>query len=85
MEKLIMIKCPSCKDDFPLKRKELGYKVCIKCSTEKPKVAINTVNGEGDHIWNDILIMHQDQVAGISKRAVETGGRQKDYDYDNQD
>lgn len=71
MYNLEMVKCPSCKQDYPLKRKELGYTCCINCSTEKPKVAISTINGEGDHTWNDILLMEQDTVNNITRREKE--------------
>ena len=33
MEKLEMIVCPKCENPMPLKRKELGYHVCVNCST----------------------------------------------------
>ena len=69
-----MIPCPKCGNDFPLKRKELGYHVCINCSTVKPKVAITTVEGEGDHTYNDIIIMDQDQAMAIARKAAELSG-----------
>lgn len=80
MQKLQMIKCPSCKQDFPLKRKQLGYKVCIQCSEEKPKVAVNTINGQGDHTWNDVLIMDQDKAHGIATKAAELKGKKVDLE-----
>jgi hypothetical protein len=80
MQELQMIKCPSCKQNFPLKRKQLGYRICIECSQEKPKVAVNTVNGQGDHTWNDILIMEQEKAQGITKRAAELEGKQADVE-----
>ena len=39
---LKMIPCPKCGNDFPEKRKELGYHVCVNCSTVKPLVGITT-------------------------------------------
>ena len=54
---LEMIPCPKCGNDFPKKRKELGYHVCISCSTVKPVVGVTTVEGSGDHTYNDIIIM----------------------------
>lgn len=70
-----MIPCPKCQEDFPLKRKELGYHVCVNCSTTKPRVAITTVEGTGDHTWNDIIIMDQDQAAAIARKEAEVMGR----------
>lgn len=80
MQELQMIKCPRCKQDYPLKRKQLGYKFCINCSQEKPKVAVNTVNGQGDHTWNDILIMEQEKAQGITKRAAELKNKKVDVE-----
>ena len=52
---LVMIDCPKCGKDFPKKRKELyNYHTCVNCSTTKPKVGITTVEGTGDHTYNDI-------------------------------
>ena len=46
---LQMINCPACNQDkLPVKRKELGYHVCVDCSTAKPVVGITTVEGSGD-------------------------------------
>ena len=77
---LEMIPCPKCGNDFPLKRKELGYHVCINCSTVKPKVAITTVEGEGDHTYNDIIIMDQDQAMAIARKAAELSGMRADLE-----
>lgn len=77
---LEMIPCPKCGNDFPLKRKELGYHVCINCSTVKPKVAITTVEGEGDHTYNDIIIMDQDQAIAIARKAAELSGMKADLE-----
>lgn len=80
MQKLEMIKCPNCREDFPLKRKELGYNICINCSQEKPKVAVSTVNGQGDHTWNDVIIMDQDKAHGIARKAAELKGKKIDLE-----
>ncbi len=83
-----MIPCPKCQQDFPLKRKELGFHVCINCSTTKPVVAITTVEGSGDHTWNDIIIMDQDKAATIAKKEAEVMGRKVDIemlDFDEDD
>lgn len=82
-----MIPCPKCGNDFPLKRKELGFHVCVNCSTSKPKVAITTVEGTGDHTYNDIIIMDQDQAIAIARKAAELSGMRADLeiiDFDNE-
>jgi hypothetical protein len=73
--KLEMIPCPKCGNDFPLKRKELGYHVCVNCSTAKPVVGITTVEGTGDHTYNDLIIMDQDKARAIANKAAELSGQ----------
>ena len=72
---LEMIECPKCGNDFPLKRKELGYHVCVNCSTTKPVVGVTTVEGSGDHTYNDIIIMPQDQYLSIKRKEAELLGK----------
>lgn len=79
--KLEMIKCPKCGEDFPLKRKELGYHVCVNCSTAKPVVGITTVEGTGDHTYNDIIIMDQDRARSIAMKEAELKGTKVDIEY----
>ena len=84
-----MLKCPAC-GEYTLhpKRKELGYHVCVNCSSAKPVVAITTVEGSGDHTWNDIIIMDQDKAASIAKKEAEVMGRRVDIemiDFDEDD
>lgn len=72
---LEMIPCPKCGNDFPLKRKELGYHVCVNCSTTKPVVGITTIEGSGDHTYNDIIIMDQDKARSIAQKEAELSGK----------
>ena len=73
---LQMTKCPACSEDkLPVKRKELGYHVCVDCSTAKPVVGITTVEGSGDHTYNDIIIMDQDRALSIQAAADEIAGK----------
>ena len=74
MMKLKMIPCPKCGNDFPEKRKELGYHVCVNCSTTKPVVGITTVEGTGDHTYNDLIIMDQDKARAIAQKEAELKG-----------
>ena len=73
--KLKMIPCPRCGNDFPEKRKELGYHVCVNCSTVKPVVGITTVEGSGDHTYNDIILMDQDKARSIAEKEAELSGK----------
>ena len=72
---LEMIPCPRCEKDFPLKRKELGYHVCVNCSTVEPVVGITTVEGTGDHTYNDLIIMDQSRYRAIAEKAAELTGK----------
>tara|TARA_B100000900_G_C20466418_1_gene669485 strand:- start:107 stop:490 length:384 start_codon:yes stop_codon:yes gene_type:complete len=85
---LQMTTCPACSEDkLPVKRKELGYHVCVDCSTAKPVVGITTVEGSGDHTYNDIIIMDQDRALSIQAAADEIAGKKShlevlDFDKD---
>ena len=71
-----MIPCPKCGNDFPELRKTLySYHVCVNCSTTKPVVGITTVEGTGDHTYNDIIIMDQDRALAIERAANEAMGK----------
>ena len=59
--KLKMMKCPKCEGEMPVKRRELGYHVCINCSTESAKRGIPVMRGTGDHTWVDLEVMTQEQ------------------------
>lgn len=86
MEALEMTTCPSCKEDvLPVKRVELGYHVCINCSTAKPVVGITTVEGTGDHTYNDIIIMDQDKARKIAYAEANAKGRKANLEMINLD
>ena len=77
---LEMIPCTKCGNDFQMKRKELGYHVCVNCSSVKPVVGITTVEGSGDHTYNDMIIMDQDRAAAIASKAAELAGKKVDIE-----
>jgi hypothetical protein len=57
-----MILCTSCKEKMPeLRLTKFGYKTCVDCSTIGAYKAVSTINGTGDHTWNDIQIMTPEQ------------------------
>lgn len=73
---LEMIPCPKCGNDFPKLRKELyGYHVCVNCSTVEAVVGITTVEGSGDHTYNDLIIMDQKRAKAIAEKEAELSGR----------
>ena len=59
--KLEMMECPQCGSPMPVKRRKLGYHVCVNCSTESPKRGIPVMRGSGDHTWVDLEVMTQEQ------------------------
>ena len=63
-----MIKCTKCKENMPeLRLSKFGYEVCVNCSTTGAYKAVSTINGTGDHTWNDIQIMTSDQADKLAK------------------
>ena len=57
-----MIKCIKCRENMPeLRLTKFGYEVCVNCSTTGAYRAVSTVNGVGDHTWNDIQIVTAEQ------------------------
>jgi len=76
MQDIQMLQCPAC-GEYTLhpKRKELGYHVCINCSTTEAVVGITTVEGSGDHTYNDIIIMDKRKAVAIAKREAELSGK----------
>jgi len=83
--KLKMIPCPKCENDFPEKRKELGFHVCVNCSTTDKVVGITTVEGTGDHTWNDLIIMDRKTAISIAQREADITGRKVDIEVEIQD
>tara|TARA_B110000305_G_C19272214_1_gene555040 strand:+ start:265 stop:516 length:252 start_codon:yes stop_codon:yes gene_type:complete len=70
MEKnMKMIECIKCKENMPeLRLSKFGYRVCVNCSTTGAYKAVSTVNGTGDHTWNDIQIMTSNQAEMLEKQ-----------------
>lgn len=61
MNNITFISCSVCDEPMPeLRLTKFGYQNCIKCSTEKPRKAINAQFGEGDHTFNDIVFIDDD-------------------------
>ena len=51
-----------------LRLTKFGYKVCVNCSTTGAYKAVSTINGSGDHTWNDIQIMTSDQADRLANQ-----------------
>jgi len=64
-----MIKCIKCEANMPeLRLTKFGYKVCVNCSTTSAYRAVSTVNGTGDHTWNDIQIVTAEQAKQLDNQ-----------------
>ena len=69
IKNLKMIPCVVCGEDMPELRKiKFGYHNCVNCSTVKPKRAIITTGGSGDHTWNDIQILSAEDAERYEKQ-----------------
>jgi|TARA_R110000822_G_scaffold74910_2_gene179961 hypothetical protein len=67
-----MIECIKCRENMPeLRLSKFGYRVCVNCSTIGAYKAVSTVNGIGDHTWNDIQIMTPDQAEKYEKQSMK--------------
>lgn len=76
MQNIKMIPCPKCGNDFPeLRKTDYGYNFCVNCSTVDRVVGITTVEGSGDHTYNDIIIMDRQTAHNIAKHEAEVMGR----------
>lgn len=56
-------KCVKCgREIHPMRLKALpNTKVCVECSSTGTYRGITTINGKGDHTWNDIQIVSEEQ------------------------
>lgn len=58
MDNITFISCSVCNEPMPeLRLTKYGYRYCVKCSTTKPKQALNVQFGEGDHTYNETIIL----------------------------
>ena len=70
--KLEMMECPQCGNPMPVKRRELGYHVCVNCSTVSAKRGIPVMRGTGDHTWVDLEVMTQEQFERFEEMENKT-------------
>lgn len=72
-----MIPCSKCGKDMPELRKiKFGYDFCIHCSDQYgligKKRAITVQMGEGDHTWNETIIMSEKDFLEYEKQEELT-------------
>lgn len=57
-EEMKMIPCHVCKEPMPeLRLTKFGYKFCVKCSSTEKRMALDIQFGEGDHTYNETIIL----------------------------
>ncbi len=81
-----MIPCIACNEDMPeLRLTKFGYKVCVNCSTTGAYKAVTTINGSGDHTWNDIQIMTPEQYNSYERTEKKSSKVLKDLKKENKE
>ena len=84
------VKCMSCGEAIHPKRLQIlpNTKWCVNCSEVGRKRGVTIQLGEGDHTYNDLVIMSEKQyfkyIEGESKVA-KGQGKAEIIDFDNQD
>ena len=59
--------------------------MCVNCSSADKVVGITTVEGSGDHTWNDIIIMPKKKAMSIARKEAEIKGQRFTGDLEMQD
>lgn len=78
--------CGKCGIEIPLGRLKCvpNTKTCVKCSDVKYKAGITVTRGEGDHTYNETIIMEYDEFVQYEKMQEAKFGKRLD-DFDNPD
>lgn len=72
--------CNSCGNEIHPKRLEIlpNASQCVSCSTTEKKAGITIVGGEGDHTFNDVVIMDREVFEEYQELEHRIYGRRKD-------
>jgi len=72
--------CLGCGEVIHPKRLEIfpNVKRCVKCSTTGKKAAITVTKGEGDHTYNETIIMERDEFIRLQEMEFKIKGNRKD-------
>lgn len=75
-----MRKCNVCGDEIHPKRLEILPEVrqCVSCSTTGKKAGVTLIIGEGDHTYNDIVIMDREDYIKYQELEHKLYGKRKD-------
>lgn len=72
--------CTGCKQPIHPKRLEIlpSATKCVECSTTNKKAGITVTRGEGDHTYNETIIMEHDDYIRYREMEEKINGRRKD-------
>lgn len=72
--------CISCGNEIHPKRLEIlpTATQCVSCSTTGKKAGVTIVGGEGDHTFNDVVIMDRELFEEYQELEYRIHGRRKD-------
>jgi len=75
-----MRKCNACGEEIHPKRLEIlpTATQCVKCSTTGKKAGVSVVLGEGDHTYNEIVIMEPEEFEQYKELEYKINGKRKD-------
>lgn len=72
--------CIGCGQEIHPKRLEIIPNAlrCVSCSTTGKKAAITVTKGEGDHTYNETIIMDREEFNKLQELEYKTNGKRKD-------
>jgi hypothetical protein len=75
-----MKKCSACGEEIHPKRLEIlpNAITCVSCSTTGKKAGVSVVLGEGDHTYNEIVIMEPEEFEQYKELEFKINGKRKD-------
>lgn len=75
-----MKKCISCGEEIHPKRIEIlpNTTQCVKCSTTGKKAGVTITLGEGDHTYNETVILEPEEFAQLQEIETKLYGKRKD-------
>ena len=75
-----MRKCNVCGEEIHPKRLEIlpNAVACVSCSTTGKKAGVSVVLGEGDHTYNEIVIMEPEEFEQYKELEFKINGKRKD-------
>ena len=75
-----MKKCLACGEEIHPKRLEIlpNSTTCVSCSITGKKAGVTIIVGEGDHTYNDIVIMEPEEFEQYKELEFKINGKRKD-------